>query len=687
MTYPLLHRFPFGVGFNASLQRLTDEAAVVSAEGSSNTLILGDGYRRPVRAPETFGAGTGSRIMCPIGRTWGGLKDNSGDAVGSVFEDIGRSLWGIGKGQVHIAGVDVSGFTLSTLLKVVLLSSGTYGSPYTAGLSQPSAPDVAVTSSAGDVTGAVSFKLERRRNATGAPSVASPTSAVVTPTNGRVRVTFPLASAGQDYWRVFVTMMGFGGTGIHYALPYSNSIDISEVTVAAGTVDGISRSLEFNWKDGDLVPIEASYDDYAPPAGTHAIRLENVMNVVGCYADATVSPTTSSPGTAIAVSKPNAYESYVPTHLLYLPEPVIDVLSRPIDSYGFIGCENSIHAIQYVGYRGDDLPACTITTVLPDIGIKYPHNWYQFRGRLAVYTAEGNLLIMSEDGEMDTTLVAPVKRLIENWLPEDTVLAYDPFNDALMLMNGLTVLSFSLQRGAWGDPIYLQDYGLSGSVMAAQASQRRVYMTINDGGGTLSAYEWDKTVQPVQIAQVSHFITQPDSGSAKNICELSIALENGVPDAPIVAVIGRNQQKIAYRRCSGAKGVPRLFNYTDLDFNSGMNNKKFVAFGTDLGGPGIHYLAGIISNVLSPDEAAIVDFNDTPISFPDDYNQILVFVGDWLGTATMSRNVQHVQNFWPRVAEAKSYALALWTYTDGRLGAFTEAQVFGFTSAAGRIRA
>src|SRR5205823_55120 len=95
----------------------------------------------------------------------------------------------------------------------------------------------------------------------------------------------------------------------------------------------------------------------------------------GCYADSTTGPTSANPGTAIAVSKENDNESYIPTSLLFLPEPVLDMLARPIDDYGYVGCQNSIFALQYVGDRGDGLPPCTLTTILPDIGIEYAHNW------------------------------------------------------------------------------------------------------------------------------------------------------------------------------------------------------------------------------------------------------------------------------------------------------------------------
>jgi hypothetical protein len=298
-------------------------------------------------------------------------------------------------------------------LKVAIAVSGAYssGNTFQAGLAQPSAPTIAASSSFGAPQKAVSCKIERWRPSTGARSRASNTSAVITPAGHKVRVTFPAAASSQTHWRVYFTIEGFGDRGVHYAVEYNGSLDVAETDVAAGTVDGIARSLEFDFRDSDLFPHEASYDDYAPPAGTHAVRLGNVMHVLGAYADSTDAPTSTNTGTGIACSKPNAYESYIPAHLLALPEQVVDVLARPIDNYAYIGCENSIHALQYIGYRGDDLPPSVISTIFPDIGIKKPYNWCQFKGRLAVYTAEGSLLIMDADGNLNDQLAAPITRL------------------------------------------------------------------------------------------------------------------------------------------------------------------------------------------------------------------------------------------------------------------------------------
>ena len=257
---------------------------------------------------------------------------------------------------------------------------------------------------------------------------------------------------------VAITYDTDGVAGNTFALADSSGANVTRSgATLTGGVAGIARSLEFNFKDGDLIPLEASYDDYAPPAATHAIRLNTVMNVVGCYSDQAY-PTSSNTGTAIAVSKENNYEAYVPTSLLYLPEQVVDVLARPIDDYGYIGCKNSIQAIQYVGNRGDELPSCTITTVLPDIGVQYPHNWCAFQGRLLLYPSPGVLMLMEENGGFDVSFANPVTAILKTFPVASTAVGYDGRNDSIVVMCGKHMLVYSRQAQQWRQ-IWLPDFG------------------------------------------------------------------------------------------------------------------------------------------------------------------------------------------------------------------------------------
>src|SRR5438046_3102271 len=135
MLRQALTEIDYGRGFFASSNLLESPDSTMSL-GSRNQVMLPTGSR-PFKGFTSKGANTGSRITGTFGSTWGGIKDIGGmspvTASGSFFMDIGQSAWAIGAGQAAIAGTDISGYTLSSLLKVSILSSGTYQAPYFAG--------------------------------------------------------------------------------------------------------------------------------------------------------------------------------------------------------------------------------------------------------------------------------------------------------------------------------------------------------------------------------------------------------------------------------------------------------------------------------------------------------------------------------------------------------------------------
>lgn len=681
-------------------------------------------------------------------------------ASGNFFQDIGQSRWGIGSGQPAIEGVSVPGFALSTNLQLQIASNGVYAAPVQAGLSQPSAPEIGIIQTTGTVTNSVAAKLERSRPSTGAVSLASPSSAVIFPQANRVRVTFPLAQAGQTHWRVFFTLMGFGGTGVYYLTPYGTLTDIPESLVASSTaagsratgsltvsvnpsiaetisvngvtltfisgpstttnvqigataadtavnlaavleasvnplltlasytaaggvvsitydvdgvvgnsytlanssgtnvmasattltggVDGVGRSLEFNWLDGDLIPIEASFDDYPPPAATHALRLNTVMTLPGCFADSTTDPTSTNPGTCIAISKENNYESYVPTSLLYLSEQVVDVLARPLDDYGYIGCQNSISAIQYVGNRGDELPPCTITTILPDIGVQYPHNWCHFRGQLLIYTAQGSLILMDDTGSFDTTFANPVSKILKSFTTQNTTVGYDPPNDSIVVMNGKTILTYSIQARQWRQ-IWLPDFGITGTAVSCVAAKRKLYFTLtNAGANTAYAYDTGDNLAPL-----SFVVNYQNSGgtTVRDIYEVAAAAQTDA-NTLLAVCINRNLTQTVFRQINVVDGVMTISN-TEGTFTTDITGKSFFIFGANIGD---------IEKVLIQGVLTYIDANTATISVPPHatLSDCLMFVGDYTAYKPLTGILAQPPNFFPNLTELRSYQVAVW---------------------------
>lgn len=572
------------------------------ADGSRNQIFDGSGFT-PWKGLTSLGANTGSRLMRQVGGSYGGLKDYVvGMATiqgrGSFFEDVGRSRWLIGSGQASYEGVDMAGITASTLLQVAIAVNGVYtaGTTYTAGLPQPSAPDIGIPVSiglgyAGNINGPISVQIARARLATGARSRASTTSAVVSPANQTVRVTYPLASAGQDSWPTFFTQSGFGGVGLAYRLAYQGSLDIPESVVAAGVVDGIARTLEFDYKDGDLIPELAYIDDYVPPAGTHAVRLKNVMCVLGCYGDSTAAVSSTNPGTCAAISLPNFYESFKPRYLNYFPEQIVDVMARPTDEYAYVGHADCVTAMQYVGVR--DGPATSVTMVWPDVGIKHPCNWTQVHGLLYVMSATGGPVRMRSDGSVDYDFALPVKKFMAGWTQDNTAVGWQPNSLSVVFFNktlGIG-LSFSLRGEGWSDPCYFGDVSISGGVLSCTNTVGRLIVTV-DTGSTHVAYAWNEGATSMPI---STFTNWKRTTRAATINELDIGFESDSFTSPLILSLHRNARK-KYVRDASTTNASNVIGSATAKFDTSHTGDMAVIFGAGVGGAS-NYLIGRMTYV------------------------------------------------------------------------------------------
>jgi len=669
------------LGFNTSRQSLDPELQGFSNIGSINNLLLGNGFSVPFGGYSAK-SGYGTRISLQIGNTYGGIRDNGGtNGAGSLFEDVGRSIWGIGAGIATKEGSDISGLTLSSTLQVSLAVAGVYGggTTYQAGLGQPSAPDVGIPSATGAgytglINGTVSIKLVRLRLSTGGASRPSTTSAVVSPSAKTIRITFPSASSGQDYWAVFATQQGFGGVGLHYRLPYNGSLDISETTVNAGTIDSIARTLEFDFQDGDLSTdsAEISYiDNYPPPAGTHAVRLENVMNVIGCYADSSSSPTSTSTGTCIAVSLPNFYESYKPKHLLFLPEQVVSVLSRSTDNYAWIGCKNSILTLQYIGLS--DNPACSVTTAFPNIGVAYHHNWCQVYGRICAFTSKGNLVLLTENGELDDSFAAPIKKYIKGWLTSETFVGFDSQTNCIVVFNNKTSFAFCLHNQRWSDPCFLDDAGISGTFLSCVTSEGKLIVTVNNGG-THTAYDYNTGASSMPIAKVTHWKSE---GGIKNLYELEVAVNASKTTHPVAIALQKNLRPIASRSASMTSGSNAVTLSESILNSTHVGDKVFI-YGTDIGGSGIHFLTGKIGSLNSALSFNLLTVAGSTLNASASFSKCYVLFGQYIKTVTISNTgEQQFANLFPTVQEARSFALGVWQMSDASTGEFINAVVSG----------
>jgi len=473
-----------------------------------------------------------------------------------------------GSGTMSIR--DGSDITASTILQVASVQTADYYYTYldSAGLARPDAPSITVPSApaagyTGLINGAVNYKLAGIRDrqnvgvnlddpAAPVKSIASTASAVVVPNNKTVKITFPSAKTGQTHWAVFSTKQGFGGTGAFYRVGYRTTSDasatwyfgIAETTVAAA----VDRTLEFDYRDGDLLPELAWTQDYAPPAGTHCVRLENIMVVLGCY-----------DGTVGAVSLPNFYESYNPFHLLYFPEPIITVLHRQVDNYAFVLCRNSIHAIQYVGYRGGNLPSATVTTLTPEVGVSHQNNCAMGAGMVALWLEGAGIAMMDADGAIDFEFGREVHNFTKGWNSANTCVSFNPKTRSFVWANGNENVQYCLESRTWADPFYVTDAGQSGTWISGISAQGELVITLTNGGTqTAYAYDNNSTTTRMPVCAISQWSGGSDTGRGKKVFEINTSIQAGANVESVVVGLHQNLAKTYARGCSVTSGSRNL---------------------------------------------------------------------------------------------------------------------------------
>ena len=464
MRQGFIDRITLNRGYISSRNPFTIPDGAISS-GSYNILFQGEGKPSPLKGVVNRASSTDyARQRFPVVGGAAGLGNYSTAGKGNVFNGPSKSVLYIGTGPVRLPG-EVSAGTATTSLTMRLLSLGSYltvpnSGPFTLGLSQPAAPTTTAmtpTGGAKAMTGSYSFRITRICSITGGESIASVQSTALSVSAQSIRMTFPAAENHQDAWGVYATLRDYSLGGPHYFY--------AEVTEESLTIiGGVARSFQVNFYDAELLDELAPVDFFPPPAAVFGYSLETVLGVIGCEGDIDSGITTSSPGTAIAISEPNYIESYPPQNRLYLPEEPTAVISRAADGYVLVFCRNSLHAITYTG----STPPCELQTLWPDLGIANHHNATMAEGTLYAFTSKRGAIRMGPDGKADTEFAAAVAEDMADW-STDTVVAYAPADQLVWFLNARKALCFNKQKGMWSAPVDLTETSVvpTGSVMAA----------------------------------------------------------------------------------------------------------------------------------------------------------------------------------------------------------------------------
>jgi hypothetical protein len=455
------------------------------AKGTKNLLCLGTGKTTAYKGPVLQAGINGSRQMMNAAEGYAGLGEYNAAGLGSVFRVL-AALFFVGAGLLRYNGLSLSASASSTP-QLLLLASGTYSSgPWQVGLAQPSAPTVGVratpgTGFTGKVRGSVSVVIWRIRSSTGAKSIKSLPSPVVVADNQTLRVSMPsLDSNGQDRWGIGVTQAGFGFSGPEYKL-----MEVADS--ALSTIDGITRSVEIEWVDAQLIdkPL-APTDDFPPPASVFGGALNDVTFYDGCYGDTVTGVSSTAPGSTIVVSKSLNPESFPADNVLFPPEPPINLL-RGGDGYYYRLGKNSMCVITYTG----GTPALALQIVWPNVGISAPHNACVGEdGRLYLWIGKPARVVARSE-EPETNFGDEVADDFEGWADEDVVLGWDARRQMMCYFNKTLdkVMCVNTTTGAWSSPLFLTGK-ITGQVVSTVTINRDLIFSTNDTS-VLRLYKFD----------------------------------------------------------------------------------------------------------------------------------------------------------------------------------------------------
>lgn len=433
-------------------------------------------------------------------------------------------------------------------------------------------------------------------------------------TDGVTDGTTLLTSATAAWTQADVGKQIVIGSNVRSIATVTNATDVvMDATVAAASgltisitdVNGTIRAIELEWQDGDLTGEFAWIDDYPPPAGTHCAGLNNVTMVGGCFSDATADPTSSGPGTCIAISLQNFPESFRPTDLLYLPEPIMSFLGRPSDSYLYVGCRDSVHQVQYVG--GTDGPSCVLTTLWPDVGIANPHGWCQAYGVLFAAVSRGGLVTIGAMGQPDNTFAAPIAEAIKDWDPRLTILNWHPDTNQIVASNGNEAYAFSLAHGGWSSLLPYSDFAVGNALSVVQSSNQ-MKLTL-DGDGAHTLYEFNSGGTST-ITALSHWFTEPGEGRTKTIWEAVEKVQMDSLSKTAYISIHRNFRKAFDKTGAITVGTNTLT--TAADFFSSADTGSFVLVSG--AGPSGGCLLARIKSVNNARSVNLCDITTTPLA-------------------------------------------------------------------------
>jgi len=391
-------------------------------------------------------------------------------------------------------------------------------------------------------------------------------------------------TAGDVGRAIVVNGAGAAGANLTTTIASINSGTSVELTDAAGTtvagatfrygaiVNGVSRSIELEWPDGQLAGQDlAPIDDFPPPPAAFGGTLNDTGFLDGCYGDVGTGQAPATLGATIVTSTPLAFESWPPNNLIYTPQPPTAVAARAADGYAYRAGTSSLGAITYTG--GD--PPISFQLRWPTAGCVAPHNMViADQGRLYIYTSQHGLARIAEGDEPDTGWAIPFWDDTEGWNPFEVVMGWDGQTQHVCACHRKIILPYNAALEVAGAPLDLTGKIVGNICAAVTATLGELYLATNDGV-TIRLYRFNAGTGMIAEAYTPFIVTDAESDNVFDVGG-AITVDN-IANPIVIRLLKNGKQTNVHREWT--KKLPETgFNHLYTEKPNLINAKSHALY-------------------------------------------------------------------------------------------------------------
>lgn len=335
-----------------------------------------------------------------------------------------------------------------------------------------------------------------------AHGLASGATVIITGATGGwtgINGTFIATVTGVDTFSIPVDSTAFGALAgspifnpqdLNTTIASLNSATSVELTLAAGTtvsgatfryggvVNGVGRSVEFEWTDGQLAGQNlAPIDDFPPPPAIFGGTLNDTGFLDGAYGDQGTGVAAATMGASIVVSLPLKFESWPPDNILFAPQPATALSSRAADGFAYRAGISSLGALIYTGGN----PPISFQLRWPNAGCLAPHNMViAEQGRLYIWTAQHGLARIGDGDEPETDFAIPIWDEVADWNAIEVVMGWDGSMQHVCACHRKLIKPFNSQIDRWGTLLDLTGKIRGNIIAAVTANSGELYLCCNN---------------------------------------------------------------------------------------------------------------------------------------------------------------------------------------------------------------